>query len=85
MGFDLQLLLLCGFRGISSKCGLKVTILKLVMVSIIAVMFIGALLVTVNSTIPHLDDEGYDKRISGLEKSSNTQNLQGRTWGRVLC
>ena len=55
-GFALQLLLLCGFWGISSICGLKVTVLELVMVSIIAGKFIGALLGTVNSTIPNLNN-----------------------------
>ena len=39
-------------------CGLKVTVLELVMVSIIAGKFIGALLGTINSTMPNLDDVG---------------------------
>ena len=72
MGFALQSLLLCGFCRISSICGLKVTVLELVMMSIIAGKFIGASLGTVNSTIPNLDDVGYDKRMSELVKSSNT-------------
>ena len=55
-GFALQLLLLYGFWGISSKSGLKGTVLELVMVSIIAGKYIGALLGTVNSTMPILND-----------------------------
>ena len=58
IGFALWLLLSCGFWGISSMCGLKVIILEFVMVSIIAGKFIGALLGTVNSTIPNLYDVG---------------------------
>ena len=46
MGFALQSLLLCGFWRIPSMYGLKVTVLELVMVSIIAVKFIGASLGT---------------------------------------
>ena len=53
-------------------CGLKVTVLEFLMMSIIAGKFIGASLGTVNSTIPNLDDAGYDKRMSGLVKSLNT-------------
>ena len=53
-------------------CGLKVTVLEHVMVSIIAGKFTDASWGILNSTIPNLDDVGYDKRMSWLEKSSNT-------------
>ena len=53
-------------------CGLKVTVLELVLVSIIAWKFISASLGTVNSTIPNLNDVVSDKRMSGLVKSSST-------------
>ena len=55
-GFALQSLLLCGFCGTSYMCWLNVTVFGFVMVSIIARKFIGALLETVNFTIPSLDD-----------------------------
>ena len=55
MGFALQSLLSCGFLGISSMCGLKVTVLELVFMFIIVGKFIGASLGTVNTTIPNLD------------------------------
>ena len=42
------------------------------MVFIIVGKFISPSLGTVDSTIPNLDDVGYDKRMSGLVKSSNT-------------
>ena len=72
MGFALQSLLLCSFWGISSICGLKMTVLEFVMVSIIAGKFIGTSLGTINSTIPNLNDARKDKRMSGPVKSLNT-------------
>ena len=46
-------------------CLPKVTVLELVIVSIIAGKFIGALLGTVNSTIPNLDDVGMIRECLG--------------------
>ena len=43
---------------------LKVTVLGLVMASKIAHKNVGDSLGTLNSTIPYLDDAGYDKRLS---------------------
>ena len=43
-----------------------------VMTFIIDGEFIGALLGTVNCTMPNLDDVGYDNRTSGLVESSKT-------------
>ena len=64
--------------GISSKYGLKVTVLELVMVAVIAGKCIGGSLGTVNSMVPYMNDAGYDKRMCGLVKSSNLECL-------VLC
>ena len=58
MSFALQLLLVPGFWGTSSMCGLKVTDLELVMVSIIVGRFTGTLLWNANSTMPNLSDAG---------------------------
>ena len=79
------MLLLCGFFGVSSRCVLKVTVLGLVTASRTAGKNVGILLGPLNSTIPNLNDAGYERRMSGLVKSLNTSNLHGRTWRRVLC
>ena len=63
---------MCGFCGTSFVCWLNIYVFELVMVSIIARKFLGALLGTANCTMPNLDEVGYDNRMSGLVESSKT-------------
>ena len=51
---------------------LIVTVLWLVMTSRVAGRIVGVLLGTLNFTIPNLSDAGYERRMSGLVKSSKT-------------
>ena len=72
MGFAVWSLLLCGFCGTSSVFWVNITVFEFVMVSFIARKFIGALLETVNCTMPNLDEVGYNNKMSGLIESSKT-------------